>query len=209
MNTNEHLEWRYATKKFDPTKKIPAKEVAELLETLRLSPSSFGLQPWKFVVVANEKLRAELKPHAWNQAQVTDASHLLVLCSLKKMDEAYIKQFVTHLAEVRAIPRQSLEQYEQIMLGFLNGKTEDQISHWMQNQVYIALGVLLVECARRKIDACPMEGFDSKKFDEVLGLDKKGITSVVLCPIGYRAADDHNAAMKKVRFDKKDLFIEM
>lgn len=209
MNQNEHLEWRYATKKFDGAKKIPAKELADIIDTLRLSPSSFGLQPWKFVVVTNDALREKLKPCAWNQAQITDASHLLVLCSLKTMDEAYIKHFVAQMVHVRGIARESIEGYEQIMLGFLKAKTHEQISAWMKNQVYIALGVLLAECAHRKIDACPMEGFDPQKFDELLGLDKKGLTSVVLCPIGYRAADDDYAHAKKVRFDKKDLFIEM
>ncbi len=208
MNQNNHLEWRYATKKFDQTKKIPVKEFEEILDVLRLSPSSFGLQPWKFVDVTTTALREKLKPHAWNQSQITDASHLLVLCSLKKMDETYVKQYVSDIAKVRAIPRASLEGYEQIMLGFLKGKTPEQISVWMHNQVYIALGILLAECALRKIDACPMEGFDPKKFDEELGLDKEGITSVVLCTIGYRTVDDHHAAMKKVRFEKKEVFLE-
>ena len=205
---NDHLNWRYATKKFDPLKKIPKQEFSEILEVPRFSPSSYGLQPWKFIVVQDETLRKELRKHAWDQSQVTDASHLIVFCALKTMDENYIKNFVKRIALVRGASMESLAGYEQMMIGSFKGKKSEETSNWMKRQVYLALGMFLAECAQRKIDACPMEGFDPKKFDEVLGLEKQGLESVVLCLIGYRAKDDRYADLKKVRFKKNEIFIE-
>lgn len=201
------LNWRYATKKFDPSKKIPDQQFNELLEALRLSPSSYGLQPWKFVVVKDPQVRNELKANAWNQPQITDADVLIVLCALKTMDEKYVKHFVQSISQTRGTPIEALAGYEQMMIGTLKGKSPDELSHWMKRQVYIALGVLMAECAQRKIDACPMEGFDSKKFDEILNLSQEGVESVVLCPVGYRDQDDQYAQLKKVRFDHKEIFI--
>lgn len=205
---NDPLRWRYATKKFDPSRKIPARGFSELLESLRLAPSSYGLQPWKFIVVRDEDLRKNLREHAWNQPQVTDASHLLILCALKTMGENYVKNFTSRIAKARGIKRESLSAYEQMMLKSLKAMSPRALSEWMKRQVYLALGMLLAQCARKKIDACPMEGFDAKKFDEILGLEKLGLESVVLCPLGYRAKDDQHAALKKIRFAKTEVFIE-
>ena len=206
---NNHLYWRYATQKFDPTRKIPKKDLDELLEVLRIAPSSYGLQPWKFIVIQNETLRKELQRHAWNQPQVTDASHLIVFCALKIMDERYVKDFVTRIAQVRDVNRETLSGYERAMLDSFKNQTPAQLSHWMKLQVYLALGMFLAECAQEKIDACPMEGFEPQKFDEVLGLEKQGLESVVLCPIGYRARDDRYAKLKKVRFEKNEVVIHL
>ena len=205
---NYDLNWRYATKKFDSSKKISKQEFTELLEVLRLAPSSFGLQPWKFVIVHDPVLRKKLRPHAWNQLQVTDADSLIVFCSLTTMDEKYINHYTDLIARTRGVKRESLSGYEQMMIASLKDKSPEAISHWMKNQVYIALGIFLAECAHRKIDACPMEGFDSGKFDEILGLPQQGLESVVLCAVGYRAADDQYAQLKKVRFDQNEVFID-
>ena len=205
---NIDLNWRYATKKFDSLKKISRQDLEELLEALRLSPSSFGLQPWKFIVVHDPILRKKLRPHAWGQPQVTDADTLIVFCSLKSMNEKYVKDHSDLIAQVRGVTRGSISGYEQMMLASLKSKSPEAVSQWMKNQVYIALGVFLSECAHRKIDACPMEGFDPKKFDEILELSQEGLESVVLCAVGYRAADDDEAQQKKVRFDKKEVFID-
>jgi len=205
---NDYLNWRYATKQFDPLKKISMTEFDELLEVLRLSPSSFGLQPWKFVVVQDQVLRKEIRKHAWDQAQVTDASHLIILCSLKTMDEAYIKNCVHDIARVRSLPMDSLAGYEQMMVSIVKTKSQDELSNWMKRQVYIALGMLLSACAQKRIDSCPMEGFNPKKVDEILGLDKQAIESVVLCPVGYRSQEDQYASLKKVRFQKNEILIE-
>ena len=203
----EDLNWRYATKKFDTIKKIPKQEFEELLETLRLSPSSYGLQPWKFVVVQDPVLRNKLKPHARNQPQITDADTLIVFCVLKSMDEEYVKHYVDRIAQVRGVTKESILGYEQVMVDSLKGMSPDAILQWMKRQVYIALGFFLNECAHRKIDACPMEGFEPQKFDEVLELSKEGLESVVLCTIGYRAVGDHYAELKKVRFNENEIII--
>jgi len=205
---NNDLNWRYATKKFDSSKKISKKDFAELLEVLRFSPSSYGLQPWKFVIVHDPVLRKKLRPHAWGQPQVTDADSLIVFCALKTMDDDYVNRYVDLIAQVRGVTKESLLSYEQMMMASLKDKSPEAVSQWMKNQVYIALGIFLSECAHRKIDACPMEGFDPHKFDEILKLPQEGLESVVLCAIGYRALDDNYAQQKKVRFDKNKVFID-
>jgi len=202
------LNWRYATKKFDPSKKISKQEFDQLLEVLRFSPSSFGLQPWKFVVVRDPELRKKLRPHAWDQSQVTEADALIVFCTLQNMDEGYIRHFTERIADVRGVSKESLAGQEQMMIASIKSKGPELVSQWMKNQVHIALGVLLNECAHRKIDACPMEGFDPKKFDEILELSQEGLETVVLCAVGYRAVDDKYSMLRKVRFDAKEVFIE-
>ena len=177
---NDDLNWRYATKKFDASKRISKQEFAELLEVLRLSPSSYGLQPWKFIIVHDPVLRNKLRIHARNQSQITDADTLIVFCALKSMDEEYVKHYIDRIAQVRGVTRESMLGYQQTMEDSLKGKSHDAISYWMKKQVYISLGFFLNECAHRKIDACPMEGFDPQKFDEVLELSKEGLESVVL-----------------------------
>ena len=205
---NDHLNWRYATKKFDPLKNIPKEDFAQLLEVLRLAPSSYGLQPWKFVVVKNPELRKKLRSNAWDQPQITDADMLIVFCALKNLDARYIKHYVESLAKVRGVDVETLSSYEQMMMGILKSRNPDAVSQWMKHQVYIALGLFLGECAHRRIDACPMEGFDSKKFDEILDLSKEGLESVVLCAVGYRALDDLFACLPKVRFCKEEIIID-
>ena len=201
------LSWRYATKKFDPSKKIPQTQLDELLEVLRLAPSSYGLQPWKFIVVKNEGLRKELKAHSWNQPQIVEASDLIVLCALKNLDEAYVKNYVRQIAAQRGVTPESLKNYEDMMISFVKNHSKEEISEWMKRQVYIALGFLIFAASERHIDSCPMEGFDSKKYDEVLKLEQQGLQSVVLCTVGYRAQDDPYANLKKVRFNPEEVLV--
>ncbi len=205
---NEHLIWRYTTKRFDPSRQVSENDLAELLDVLRLAPSSFGLQPWKFVIVRDPRLRDEIRNCAWGQPQVREASHLIIFCALTHMDEGHVSRYISHVAQVRGVPRGSLSDYERGMQEFLRSRSSQEMSEWMKRQVYIALGMFLDECARKKIDASPMEGFDSSKVDELLGLNAEGVTSVVLCPIGYRAKDDRYAGLTKVRFDSSEIFIQ-
>jgi nitroreductase / dihydropteridine reductase len=201
----EYLNWRYATKKFDPTKKVSEQELNELLEVARFSPSSFGLQPWKFLVLTDPQTRNKIKPLAWNQPQITDSSFLVIFCSLASIDERFVKKFVKSISTVRGIPVASLAEYEKMMVDFVKGHDQAWLSNWMKRQVYIALGMLLSECARREIDACPMEGFDPAKIDEALGLAKENLNSVVMCAVGYRAPSDEFATFKKVRFEPSEV----
>ncbi len=201
------LQWRYATKKFDSSRKLPEADFEELLEALRLAPSSYGLQPWKFVVVTAPAVRAELRKHARDQPQVTDASHLIVLCARTDVDDAYVKRFVDYIANVRQVPRDGLAQYEKRMIDKLNALSKPHLFEYCKQQVYLALGLLLAVAAHKRIDACPMGGFDSKAFDKILKLKKQSLASVVLCPVGYRAADDDYARLAKVRFEKMEVVL--
>ncbi|HLD03003.1 MAG TPA: NAD(P)H-dependent oxidoreductase [Candidatus Nanoarchaeia archaeon] len=197
---NKDLEWRYATKKFNPDKKVSEEDFSDLLESLRLSASSYGLQPWKFIAIEDSELRKTLRKHAWDQPQVTDASSFIVLCAKDDVTPEYIKEYIRDIAKTRDIKEEALKGYEDMMLGSFSKKDPHARIEWAKKQVYIALGTLLAACAHKRIDACPMEGFDHEKFNEILDLKKQGLTATVCCAIGYRADDDANAKMKKVRF---------
>jgi nitroreductase len=199
------LKWRYAVKQFDATKKIPAETWAKLEEALILSPSSYGLQPWKFFVVTNPEVRAKLHPASWNQPQIVDASHLVVFAVKKGMGAADVERFVKRIAEVRGVPVESLEGYKGMMVGSFSRQTPEGIDAWMSKQVMIALGFFLASAAMLGVDACPMEGFMPEKYDEILGLKAKGYGSVVIATAGYRSADDKYAMAPKVRFAHSDM----
>lgn len=199
------LGWRYATKRFDPSKKIPVAIWARLEDALVLSPSSYGLQPWKFFVVNDPAVRAKLLPASWGQTQIVDASHLVVLCVKKDVGPADAERLIARTADVRGIPAASLDPYKNMMIGTLSRTTPDAIQEWMSRQVFIALGQFMTACAMVGVDTCPMEGFQPEKYDEILGLPERGYHAVVLATAGYRAADDKNAALKKVRFEKSEM----
>lgn len=199
------LEWRYATKDFDTNKKVSEDDMHTLLESARLAPSSYGLQPWKFVVVENPEIREKLKEAAWNQDQITNASHLVVLCRLMALDESHVEKHVNKTAELRAVSLEELSGYKNMMIGDIKNRTKEGLESWMAKQVYIALGFMLHTAAQMHIDTCPMEGFDPKKFDEILELEKLGVNSVVLCAIGYRKEGDKLAAATKARFHKEEV----
>ncbi len=207
MSHLESLQWRYATKKFDPTKKLSDAQLEELMEAARLSASSYGLQPYKFVVVTDPAVRAKIREHAWDQAQVTDASHLIVLCSYRTMDHSYIDKYIAEIAKTRGMKPEDLAGFRDMMRGSVAGKDAKDLADWMKRQSYIALGFLLSAAAHMRIDACPMEGFDPTHVDVDLGLVDMNLTSATLCPVGFRASDDAAAQYKKVRFAKDELFI--
>ena len=203
------LNWRYATKAFDPTKKIPADIWDAIEDALVLTPSSFGLQPWKFLVINDPALREQLVPHAWGQRQVADASHFVVMCAIKTIDEAYLDRYIADTAAKRGIPVEALAGLRNVILATLNQMSDEAKLQWAQKQCYIALGNLMTAAAIAGLDTCPMEGFVPTKFDEILGLEAQGLQSVVCCPVGYRSADDKYAAMPKVRWNKSDVIIHL
>lgn len=197
----KQLEWRYATKKFDPSAKIPEGDWKTLEEVLRLSPSSYGLTPWKFIVVQDPALRKQLRAAAWNQSQVEDCSHLVVFTALNKIREDYIQTFIHENLVVRGVPEAQLQNYRDMMVtNLVKGERSKTIDFWAQRQAYIALGMLLESAALLGIDACPMEGFDPAKFEEILGLTQSDYKPVVMATLGYRAKDDAYQHNKKVRF---------
>lgn len=197
------LQWRYATKVFDPTKKIPADTWTALEESLVLTPSSFGLQPWKFLVVQDQALREQLVPHAWNQRQVADCSHLVIFAVKSALSEADIDANIARMVEVRGGTADALAAFRKMVAG--SHSQGYMTKEWAKMQAYIALGQFMAACALLKIDTCPMEGFVSAQFDEILGLKSQGLTAAVLCPAGYRSADDRYASLPKVRFEAKDV----
>ena len=204
------LNWRYATKEFDAKKKLSDKDVETLVETLRLSPSSFGLQPWKFIVVTNPDIRSKIRAAAWNQPQVTDASHLIVFTVEKNVDDAFVDKYVADVAQTRGVSVADLKSYGDMMKGAVKARgSAEAVKNWSARQVYIALGNLLTSVAVLGIDACPMEGFDPKKVDEILGLDKLGVESLVFAAIGYRLNEDEAKKYKKVRFPKSEVVVEV
>lgn len=203
------LNWRMATKSFDPAKKISDSDLELLTEALRLTPSSFGLQPWKFVVVENPELKAKLQVASYGQKQIIEASHLLVLCAKTTLGQADVDAYIQNVAEVRGLNLEVLDGFKKMMSGFVAGKDKDALLSWATKQVYIALGNLLTTCAMASIDTCPMEGFDPAAYNEILGLEKFGVTAIVVCPVGYRLTDAPEANDKKVRFPKEELVIKI
>ena len=197
------LNWRYATKVFDPTKTIPADTWQALEESLVLTPSSFGLQPWKFLVVQDKALRESLVPHSWNQRQVADCSHLVIFTVKKELTLADIDTFINRMVEVRGGTADALLGYRKMLVS--THEAGYMTTQWSKLQAYIALGHFMSNAALLGIDTCPMEGFAPARYDEILGLDAQGLTTAVLCPLGYRSADDRYADLPKVRAKHDDV----
>lgn len=203
----DRLNWRYATKQFDPDRKISASDWTVLEEVLRLTPSSGGLQPWKFIVVTDPAMRARLLPASYGQPQITAASHLVVFTSRKNFGEADVDAFIHQTAATRSVPAESLAQYRGMLVGgIVQAMDEPARNAWARNQAYIALGNLLTSAALLGIDACPMEGFDHAQYDEILGLNQQGLATAAIAALGYRATSDKYAAAAKVRFPKEQVF---
>lgn len=200
----EQLNWRYAVKKFDSTKKVADEDWATLEQALVLAPSSYGLQPYKFFVVTDQAMKEKLKPACYGQPQITDSSHLVIFAAKKVLDDEFVEEYVERVLEVRGTPREMLEEYIGTMKGTMKRFRENGLEvSWSQRQAYLALGFLLETAAILGIDACPMEGFEAAKVDQILGLEN--YTASALCTLGYRAEDDWLATVEKVRFTKEKL----
>jgi len=202
----ESLNWRYAAKKFDLSKKITKEQWSFLEESLRLSASSYGLQPWKFIVIEDQKIKDDLKPLSYNQQQINTCSHLVVFTGLKTIDEAYITYFVEEMANQRKMPLEALNAYKSVMIGDLCSRTDDAVKAWSKNQCYIAMGQLLVAAAVARVDACPMEGIVAKEYDKYLKLEDTNYTTFAAVSLGFRASDDELNGMAKVRFSPDKVF---
>ncbi len=203
----ENQNWRYATKKFDTTKKISREDLVFLKEAIRLSTSSYGLQAYQIIIVENPEIRAQLQPVSWGQSQVVDASHLIVFANYTKIDATDIDDYLNTIALTRNIPIESVSGYGDYMKGAILNKTTDEINIWNQKQTYLALGNLLAAAAELKIDVTPMEGFVPSQYNEILGLNKLHLNASLVAAIGYRSEDDATQHNKKVRKSNKDLFI--
>ncbi len=203
------LNWRYATKKFDPTRKVSDADLKTLIESVRLAPTSFGLQPFRLLDVTNPALRAELVAASWGQPQVKDASHLFVFATLTSIDETYVDRFIDLSCRTRNVTADTLEGYANMMKGFLQGRSPEQLREWTTKQAYIASGFLMETAALLKIDACPMEGFDSSQYNTILGLGKLGLSAALAVPVGYRASDDHHAEAAKIRIPASEMMVRI
>jgi nitroreductase len=200
------LQWRYATKVFDATRKITADVWQTLERALVLTPTSYGLQPYRFLVINDPVKRAELLPHSWNQKQVVDASHFVVFTARNKITGADVTKLIQRTSDIRKIPAESLNFYRDLMLGdIVNGPRGKTAHEWATRQTYIALGNLMTCAAVLGVDACPMEGLNPAEYDRVLGLNYSGYATVMACALGYRAANDKYASLPKVRYETNEL----
>lgn len=200
------MKWRYATKKFDATKKVNEEDLEKLKEAIRLSASSYGLQLYKVLIIEDKALRQELRPAAWNQPQITDASHLLVFCNETAVTEENIQEYIDLKAAEQGMKAEDLKGYGDFIYSKWKDQSLEAQSNWTAKQTYIALGNLLAACGEMKIDACPMEGFEPAKVNEILGLEEKGLNAAVLCTLGYRSDEDETKDAPKVRKSIETLF---
>jgi nitroreductase len=210
MNTFlDHQNWRYATKKFDATKKISTEDLNTLKEAIRLSSSSYGLQPYKVIIVENPELRAKIQPVAWGQSQIVDASHLIVFANRTTINDTEIDAFFENISKTREIPLEALSGYQGFMKGKINELSEDAQNIWNSKQTYLALGNLLNAAAELKIDVTPMEGFVPAQVNEILGLNALGLNASLIATVGYRHTEDATQHLKKVRKSNEELFITL
>jgi nitroreductase len=200
------LEWRYATKVFDPKKRIAADVWAALEKSLVLTPTSYGLQPYQFLIINDPSVREKLMPFSWNQRQVVDSSHFVVFTARTKMTEADVDKFIARVSHVRGIPADALSAYRGMMISdVVNGPRGKTAHEWATRQAYIALGNLMTCAALLGVDACPMEGLVPVEYDKILNLADTGYATVVACALGYRSEGDKYASLAKVRYELTDL----
>jgi len=205
----EALKWRYATKKFDPTRILSTSKIAIIKNAFNLTATSFGLQPVRLVIISNKDQQAALVPLSMNQKQVGDASHVLIFCIEKQVDEQYVKAYFDRVKDIRNTPEDIIKPFKNYLLDhFKNASSEDN-DLWASKQAYLAMGNLLTVCGLEEIDACPMEGFSPEGYDDFLGLTARGLQSVLVMPIGYRAEDDMFSTMKKVRKSLDNAVLEL
>ena len=199
MNTIESLNWRYATKKFDADRTLTDDQVNQILEAGNLAASSYGLQPYKFVVINNQELQDKLVPHSYKQQQVADASHVIVIAVRTDVNADYICAFTAMMEKERGLDAGTLDTYKGMMLGTVGKLPPEDLNAWSAKQAYIVLGTMLAAAASIEVDACPMEGFVADDYDELLDLKSQNLRSVLVLPIGYRADDDKSQHQKKIR----------
>ena len=206
----EQLRWRYATKAFDPAKKITPEDWATLEQALILTPTSYGFQPYRFVVVSDPATREKLLPHSYGQRQTADASHFVVFAAKTSVSEADVEHYLAHVANVRGVPVEKLAQFKGMLMKDIVHGPRGKIQHeWATRQVYIALGNFMTAAAMLGIDTCPMEGIDPVKYDELLDLPAQGYNTVVAAAAGYRSTTCKYAASPKVRYSAEELFIHI
>jgi len=206
MNLLDNLNWRYATKQFDPTKKVSKSDLELIKEAISLTATSYGLQSFKVLIVENQEIKEQLLPASWGQAQINQAPQLLVFCSYNEVTNGDIDAFLKLKSDVQGIELENLKGYGDFMKSTIGSFPPEATQSWTKKQTYIALGNAMAACAELKIDSCPMEGFDAEKYNEILGLNDHGLTAALVLPIGYRSEDDQTQHGKKVRKPLSEIF---
>ena len=207
MDIIAQLEWRYATKKFDADRFLSAEQLEILTRAFNLTATSYGLQPLRLIVIQDKALQEKLVEFSMQQRQVADASHLLIFCIERTLKSPYVKEYFDNVKETRETPEEILAPFKEMLADKFDNQSKEETREWAVKQAYLAMGNLLTVCALEGIDACPMEGFEPSAFDKVLGLKEKGLESVLMMPVGYRAKDDMFADFKKVRRPIEDTVI--
>ena len=205
----EQQNWRYATKKFDSTKIISNEDLSTLKEAIRLSSSSYGLQPYQVFIIENKDLRAKIQPAAWGQAQIVDASHLFVFANRTDVTNEDIDKYLKNVSETRNIPETALAGYGGFMKNGIGAKSIAEKTDWTSKQTYLALANLMNAAAELKIDVTPMEGFVPNEVNEILGFNELGLSTALIAPVGYRSEEDATQHQKKVRKSNEELFITL
>ncbi len=208
-NFIKNANWRYATKKFDPTKKVSDRDLETLKEAIRLSASSYGLQPYKVLIIENPEIRAKLQPVAWGQSQIVEASHLLVFANITDFGDNQIDEYIENVASTRGLPTDALKGYSDFMKSKISTLPLEKRNVWTSKQTYIALSNLLNAAAELNIDVTPMEGFEPDQFNEILGLTDLGLNTSLVATIGYRHEEDATQNYAKVRKSNEELFINL
>ncbi|PXX26479.1 NAD(P)H-dependent oxidoreductase [Arenibacter sp. ARW7G5Y1] len=206
MNLIDHLNWRYATKMFDPQKKVSKQDLEFLKEAIRLSVSSYGLQLYKVLIIENDEIRAALRKASWDQSQITDASQLFVFCNYTLDYDRHVDDYVERIITIQGNSSNGIKQYGESIKTSIGKMSAEERKSWSEKQTYLAMNNLLIACAELKIDACPMEGFDNHAYNQILGLDEQGLNAVVIAPVGYRSVSDKTQNRLKVRKTKEELF---
>lgn len=209
MNIIKSLEWRYAAKKFNAEKMLSETQIHTLKEAFNLTATSYGLQPVKMVVIKNKKIQKQLVEHSWNQEQVAQASHVIVICIQDTIEDNDIEKYFELVKKTRNTPDEILNPFKDYLKSDISNKSDDQLALWMKNQAYIALGNLLTVAAVEEIDSCPMEGFNPEKYNKILNLKDYNLKSALVLPVGFRAEDDYMKDLKKVRKNITDVVIEI
>ena len=209
MNIIDSLKWRYAVKKFDTNKELSELQIETLKEAFNLTATSYGLQPLKLVIIKNKKIQEKLVPFSWNQQQILQASHLLVICVKDNYTTKEVENYFNLVQKIRNTPDEVINPFKKFLTAEIAKKTQEELYVLNKNQAYIALGNLLTVCALQQIDSCPMEGFTPDKYDEILDLTKDNLKSVLVLPVGFRASDDYMKDLTKVRKNISDSIIEI
>ena len=209
MNIIDSLKWRYAVKKFDTNKNLSEIQIETLKEAFNLTATSYGLQPLKLVIIKNKKIQEKLVPFSWNQQQILQASHLLVICVKDNYTTQEVENYFNLVQKIRNTPDEVINPFKKFLTAEIAKKTQEELYVLNKNQAYIALGNLLTVCALQQIDSCPMEGFTPDKYDEILDLTKDNLKSVLVLPVGFRASDDYMKDLTKVRRNISDSIIEI